>query len=87
VFKRKLLASAVVAATVASTANAQLEEVIVTATKRSASTQDIPVAITALGQEQLEQRGITDFTDYVIQLPGVTAGGSGPGQKIGRAHV
>lgn len=80
-FKRKLLASAVVAATFAGTAHAQLEEVIVTATKRSASTQDIPVAVTALGQEQLEQRGITDFTDYVIQLPGVTAGGSGPGQN------
>lgn len=79
--KRRLLASAVVAASFPGTAAAQLEEVIVTATKRSASTQDIPVAVSALGQEQLDQLGITDFSDYVIQLPGVTAGGSGPGQN------
>jgi hypothetical protein len=35
---------------VASPAMAQLEEVIVTATKRSASTQDIPLAVQALGE-------------------------------------
>lgn len=79
--KRKLLASAVIAASFTGTANAQLEEVIVTATKRSASTQDIPVAVSALGQESLDQLGISDFSDYVIQLPGVTAGGTGPGQN------
>ena len=79
--KRKLLASAVVAASVTGTAHAQLEEVLVTATKRTASVQDIPIAVSVLGQKTIEELGITDFTDYVIQLPGVTSGGSGPGQN------
>lgn len=60
---------------------AQLEEVIVTATKRSASTQDIPLAVQALGESTLNDMGITNFEDYLVQLPGVTAGGSGPGQN------
>ncbi|WOJ92615.1 TonB-dependent receptor [Congregibacter variabilis] len=60
---------------------AQLEEVIVTATKRSASTQDIPLAVQALGESTLNDLGITNFDDYLVQLPGVTAGGSGPGQN------
>jgi outer membrane receptor protein involved in Fe transport len=59
----------------------QLEEVVVTATKRAASTQDIAVSVTALTGESLEQFGISNFEDYLIQLPGVTAGGSGPGQN------
>ncbi|WP_415358044.1 TonB-dependent receptor [Halioglobus sp. Uisw_031] len=79
--KRKLLASAVVAASVTGTAHAQLEEVLVTATKRTASVQDIPIAVSVLGQKMIEELGITDFTDYVIQLPAVTSGGSGPGQN------
>jgi iron complex outermembrane receptor protein len=60
---------------------AQLEEVIVTATKRSASTQDIPLAVQALGENTLNDMGVTNFDDYLVQLPGVTAGGSGPGQN------
>ncbi|MDA8965283.1 TonB-dependent receptor [bacterium] len=77
-FKRTALFSSIL---IASTAHAQIEEVIVTSTKQEASTQDIPVAVTALGQEALEQLGITNFTDYLIQMPGVTAGGGGPAQN------
>tara|TARA_B110000503_G_scaffold91403_1_gene137979 strand:+ start:2521 stop:4992 length:2472 start_codon:yes stop_codon:yes gene_type:complete len=81
VLKRKLLASAVIAASVTGTAQAQLEEVLVTATKRTASVQDIPIAVSVLGQKAIEELGITDFTDYLVQLPSVTSGGSGPGQN------
>ena len=73
--------SAVAGGTIATGAQAQMEEVIVTATKRSASTQDIPLSVQALGQNSLEQMGVGNFEDYLIQLPGVTAGGSGPGQN------
>ena len=69
------------AATGASLVAAQIEEVIVTATKTSASTQDIPIAVSAITSEKLDQLGISNFEDYLIQLPGVTAGGSGPGQN------
>ncbi len=59
----------------------QLEEVVVTATKQAASLQDIAVTVSAVTQERLEQFGVDNFEDYLIQLPGVTAGGSGPGQN------
>lgn len=78
-FKRNALYGAILAASTINAAQAQIEEVIVTATKKSASTQDIPIAVSALGEDSLQQLGITDFSDYVVQLPGVTAGGSGPG--------
>ncbi len=86
---RTLMASVstiAVISTLATAAQAQdkgtvvLEEIMVTATKRSASTQDIPVAVNALGSSTLENMGVDVFTDYILQLPGVTAGGSGPGQ-------
>jgi len=57
-----------------------IEEIMVTATKRAESTQDIPVAVQALGFSTLEQMDVDVFTDYLLQLPGVSAGGSGPGQ-------
>jgi iron complex outermembrane recepter protein len=59
----------------------RLKTVTVTATKRSESAQSIPVAVNALGEQELESLGVKNFTDYLIQLPGVTAGGSGPGQN------
>ena len=76
-----ILGTAAGGALVSGHAAAELEEVIVTATKRSASTQDIPIAVQALGQNTLNDMGVTNFEDYLVQLPGVTAGGSGPGQN------
>lgn len=62
-------------------ASQAIEEVIVTATKTAASAQDIPVAVSALTGEKLDQMGVSNFQDYLVQLPGVSAGGSGPGQN------
>jgi len=71
-----------IAASSAGIVNAKgIEEVIVTATKTAASTQDIPVKVSAITSEKLNQLGVSNFEDYLIQLPGVTAGGSGPGQN------
>ncbi len=58
-----------------------VQEIVVTATKRSADLQDVPVAVQALGSEALDQLGVTVFDDYLQELPGVTAGGGGPGQN------
>jgi len=86
-YQRSKVSQAVLCALSASaisvTANAQqsIEEVVVTATKREESLQDVPIAVTALTGQVLEELGITNFSDYVMQLPGVTAGGSGPGQN------
>ena len=62
-------------------ATAQIDEIIVTATKRSESTQDIPIAVAALGEQTLQELDVNVFTDYLLELPGITAGGSGPGQS------
>lgn len=59
----------------------QLEELVVTATKRSESLQDVPIAVQALGTEALDQLNIDNFDDYIRFLPNVTAGGRGPGQS------
>ena len=86
--KRTALSAAIATALVSAPAQAQqstskrvLEEITVTATRVEESLQDVPVAVTALAADDLEELGITNFSDYVMQLPSVTAGGSGPGQN------
>ncbi|MEM0986528.1 MAG: TonB-dependent receptor [Pseudomonadota bacterium] len=59
----------------------RLQAITVTATKRAETAQDIPVAVNALDSTELEALGVDTFTDYLVQLPGVTAGGGGPGQN------
>ena len=67
---------------VSSTASAQLQdEIIVTATKRAETASDIPIAVSALGESTLNELRVDVFTDYLVQLPGVTAGGAGPGNN------
>ena len=83
-FQRTPLAAALGVALlplVSSPVHAQLEEVVVTATKQEASLQDVPVAVSALTEESLNQRGVSNFSDYLIELPNVSAGGAGPGQS------
>ncbi len=81
-FRKKRLCMAVAIASIHTLpAQAQIEEIVVTATKREESLQDVPVAVSALTGEYIDQNGITNFEDYLINLPGVTAGGSGPGQN------
>ena len=78
--------SAAVASVLASSlgaqvANAQLEEVIVTATKRAKSMQEVPVAVSALKENSLDELRIGNFDDYVMFLPNVISQGTGPGQN------
>ena len=84
-FQKKTLSHAISALTVsaitATSAHAQLEEVVVTATKRTESAQDIPITIQALGEDTLEDLGIGNFKDYIKNLAGVTSGGRGPGRN------
>jgi iron complex outermembrane recepter protein len=56
-----------------------LEEVVVTAQKRSENLQDVPVSIQAIGGEKLEQLQVASFVDYVKYLPSVSFTTSGPG--------
>ena len=66
----------------------ELEEVVVTARKKTESLQDVPIQVSALRESSLEEKGINVFEDYLLQLPTVTAGGAGPGaRRAGRRRV
>ena len=53
-------------------ANAQvLEEIIVTATRRAQSVQDIPYNISALSGDQLDAAGVSSLTDLTRVVPGI----------------
>jgi iron complex outermembrane receptor protein len=71
----KPLATAVTLATltVHASAEAVLEEVIVTATKRAESLQDVPVAVTAFTADTIQEAGISDASDLAIMTPSLTA--------------
>jgi len=49
-----------------------IEEVIVTATKRSVSIQDVPQAITAFSTVEIERRGVLDMADIAKNLPSIS---------------
>ena len=50
---------------------AGLEEIIVTAQKRTENLQDVPISIQALGTQTLEEMNVKNFKDYVQMLPTV----------------
>ncbi|MBW8812069.1 MAG: TonB-dependent receptor [Caulobacterales bacterium] len=56
-----------------------LEEVVVTAQKRSENLQDVPVSIVALGSQKLDQLQISDYQDFMKFLPSVSFKRAGPG--------
>jgi outer membrane receptor protein involved in Fe transport len=85
-FKKHLLTSASAitlsaGVTLPAMAQGAIDDIVVTARKKSESLQDVPVAVSALGEKQLDELGVDVFTDYLVQMPGITAGGSGPGQN------
>src|SRR5579863_8325914 len=54
-----------------------LQEVTVTATRRAESLSKVPISVTALTQEALDDRGIKDFTEVARFTPGVNFDNSG----------
>ena len=86
------IAAAVIAAIGGQAALAQdsggLEEVVVTAQKRSENMQDVPISIDAIGNEKLEQLNIRNFTDYVRMLPSVaTTPSIGAGAEFSAVYM
>ncbi|MDE2251530.1 MAG: TonB-dependent receptor [Gammaproteobacteria bacterium] len=58
-----------------------LEEIIVTAQRRSENMQNVPISMQAFTSESLKQLNITTFDDYVKYLPNVSSANNGPGQN------
>lgn len=75
------LVGSALAATVVTPAYAEstLEEVVVTAQKRTENLQDVAVSIQVLGNEQLENLQVKGFDDYILFMPTVSFTSNGPG--------
>ena len=66
-----MAASALAVPAHAQTADAVEDEIIVTATRRAESIQDIPFNIAAIGGEQIEQQGFDDISQLIDYVPGI----------------
>ena len=53
-------------------AEEDVEEVVVTASKREANLQDLPMAVQAITPEELEAKNISDFNDIANLVPSIT---------------
>src|SRR3984885_11648109 len=58
-----------------------IQEITVTAQRRTENMQDVPISIQALTSETLTQLNVTTFDDFVKYVPNVTTAGNGPGQN------
>ena len=63
------LAAGSVLLVLASQSNAALEEVVVTATKRAETIQDVPVSVTAVSADMMAKVGIGDMEDLSAVVP------------------
>jgi len=61
----------------AAAVTSSLEEVVVTATKRTESLSKVPISISAYTQEAMDQRDIKTISDIVAQTPGLSLGDQG----------
>ena len=69
-----VLVSAAIVTVVPSVASAQLEEVLVTAERREASVQDVPIAVSAYSEEMIERLQIDDTLDLINVVPNLFGG-------------
>lgn len=58
----------------------QLQEVVVTAEKRTSTVQDTGASITAVSSAEIAERGIVDFNSLATSVPGIAMRSGGPGQ-------
>ncbi|HRP10965.1 MAG TPA: TonB-dependent receptor plug domain-containing protein, partial [Terricaulis sp.] len=84
---RKLLLSAASALAIAAMApgiafaQSQSDEIIVTATKREVSLQDVPFSVNAQTQEDIQRSGATTLEDLSRNVAGMAVQNLGPGQS------
>ncbi len=62
-------------------AGSEGEAIVVTATRRATSLQNVPINISAVGSEQLERQRIDDVRDLADFTPGMTISDTGPGSS------
>jgi len=52
--------------------NDALEEIVVTAEKRTSTVQDTPISMTALSGDLMQQEGITGISGIIQAVPGIS---------------
>lgn len=62
-------------------------EVVVTATRREESAQDVPLSITAISADSLEEAGIQDIADVAHSMAGVNYTDKGPFGGVNGANL
>jgi outer membrane receptor protein involved in Fe transport len=65
----------------ADTSSGALEEVVVTATRRSERLQDVPISVTAFSQEKMDAQGLRSIDDVTRLTPGVAFSRNGTGSS------
>jgi iron complex outermembrane recepter protein len=75
-------AQTVATADTSATAATGIQEITVTAQRRSENIQNVPISIQALTAETLSQLNVSTFDDYIRYVPNVTSAGYGPGQNL-----
>lgn len=78
---KKTAIAVALAAALPNLAQAQLEEVIVTATKREASAQDLPFSINAQTAEDIQRNNVFNLEDLSRNVAGLAIQNLGPGQS------
>jgi len=58
-----------------------LEEIVVTAQRRTENMQDVPISMQAFTAQSLQQLNVSTLDDYIKFLPDVTTAANGPGQN------
>ncbi len=70
------LAAGSAAATAQEATSDTLAEIVVTATRREQSFQDVPMAVSALTSERMRDAGVDEFQDIVSQVPSLEIEGN-----------
>src|SRR5688572_14521826 len=78
-FATALLAGIPAFAQEQSSTTGTLQEVVVTAQKRTENLQDVPISVTALGNQKLDELHVADFDDVAKYLPSLSYVTFGPG--------
>jgi iron complex outermembrane recepter protein len=60
----------------ATAGSTEIEEVIVTATRREESLSKVPISITSIGATEMDSRGVKEFSDLVRLTPGLNLSGN-----------
>ncbi|MBK7902545.1 MAG: TonB-dependent receptor [Proteobacteria bacterium] len=59
----------------------KLEEIVVTAQKRTQNLQEVPISISVLTEDMIEKRSMVSLSDFIKYVPGVTYSEFAPGNN------